>query len=98
MNLTDLTLWPTVIAGTIVSVCATLVTGMVKKGVEKLGDVATKTFVRAEIQQHGDTMRALFVEDRFQKIVNNDIEFRMRRIENSTGVDVTRPPILPDQR
>lgn len=96
--MSDLALWPTVIAGTIVSVCATLVTGMVKKGVTLLGDVATKTFVSSEIQRHGDQMKAMFVEDRFQRIVNNDIEFRVRRIEASTGVDVTRPPILPDQR
>lgn len=72
-----------------------MVTWLVKKGVEKLGDVATKTFVEKTIDDHEVRMKSMFTRDKFQQIVNNDLEFRLRRIEMATGVDVTRPPVLP---
>lgn len=90
----DITLIPTIVAGTIVSIFSAIATWLVKKGVDKLGDVATKSFVIQTIDDHEIRMRSMFTRDKFQQIVNNDIEFRLRRVEAATGIDLTRPPII----
>lgn len=67
---------------------------MVQRTAKKLEGVATKEFVSEAMVAHEARLRQMFVDSSLQNVTNADVEFRMRRIEASVGMEVTRPPII----